>query len=283
MAYQDVSSSGMNYVTLDQVISNFKLSQDSDDYAANASDVALRNLALRGIREFGFDVSARIKSLKLTIDKTNNTVALPDDYVDMRKIGVVDTDGIVRTFVQNKNINYSRALDGTATDDSAEGPVPNELNLIKDRTDSKTSTTSSLSSDDYYDFFIFQNYLYQGGLGRLYGVGGGRASGEYRLNLDQNRIELDTNSDYTEVIIEYVADEARSTNPVIHVYAEEALQSYIYYRICERKASVPMGEKQRARTEYYNERRKANARLKNFNAEDALRTIRKNFKLAPKY
>ena len=67
----------MNYVTLDQVISNFKLSQDSDDYAANASDVALRNLALRGIREFGFDVSARIKSLKLTIDKTNNTVALP--------------------------------------------------------------------------------------------------------------------------------------------------------------------------------------------------------------
>ena len=73
MAYQDVSKSGMNYVTLDQIIANFKASQDTDDYAANASDVAIRNFALRGIREFGFDVSSRIKSLKLSINSSNNS------------------------------------------------------------------------------------------------------------------------------------------------------------------------------------------------------------------
>lgn len=282
MAYQDVSKSGMNYVTLDQIIANFKASQDSDDYAANASDVALRNFALRGIREFGFDVSARIKSLKLSINSNNNTVTLPEDYVDIRKIGVVDENGKLRAFGQDKNINYSRKTSGTSTSDSSEGPIPTEANLTTNLVDDKTATADVSSSDDY-DHYVFENYLYQGGIGRLYGAGGGRAPGEYRINLDQNRIEIDTDSTYSEVVIEYIADEARSTNPVINVYAEEALQAYIYYRICERKSSVPMGEKQRARQEYYNERRKANARLKNFNKEEALRTIRKNFKLAPKY
>ena len=46
--------------------------------------------------------------------------------------------------------------------------------------------------------------------------------------------------------------------------------------------SVPANEKQRARAEYYNERRKANARMKSFTKEEALRTIRKNYKQAPK-
>jgi hypothetical protein len=66
------------------------------------------------------------------------------------------------------------------------------------------------------------------------------------------------------------------------VYAEQALRAYIYYHIIERKASVPQGEKARARQEYYNERRLANSRLKAFSKEEALKTIRKNFKQAPK-
>jgi len=57
----------------------------------------------------------------------------------------------------------------------------------------------------------------------------------------------------------------------------------MYYKLIERKASVPAGEKARARSEYYNERRKANARLSTFTKEEALKTIRKNFMQAPKY
>ena len=80
-----------------------------------------------------------------------------------------------------------------------------------------------------------------------------------------------------------MSDEARSTNPVIHVYAEEALRCYLYYKLCERKSTVPANEKARARSEYYNERRKAQARMTNFTKEEALKTIRKNYELAPKY
>ena len=156
-------------------------------------------------------------------------------------------------------------------------------NVIKDREDDKNATAGSNSGNGDLDHFIFENYLFQGGIGRLYGLGGGHLAGEYRINLDQNRIEIDTDSGSSEIVLEYIADEARSTNPVIHVYAEEALRSYMYYKLCERKSTVPANEKARARREYYNARRLAKARLSNFSKDEALKTIRKNYLLAPKY
>lgn len=285
MAFTDVSDNGMNYVTLRQVMDDFVLTMDVDDHISNVNDAMLRNVALRGIREFGFDVTARIKSLKRTIN-SNNTINLPSDYVDLVKIGIVGADGTVYVLNQNKNINYSRKVSGTTTPvDDKGGPMYLTQNEVENREDDKTSTTGAdvLSSDDPFESYVFRNYIYENTLGGLYGIGGGHGMGEYRINLDQNRIELDTSSDITEVVIEYIADEARSSNPLIHVYAEEALRAYMYYKLCERKSTVPANEKMRARSEYYNERRKAKARLGNFTRDEALRTIRKNFKQAPKY
>jgi hypothetical protein len=287
MAFENISQNGMNYVTLRQLINDYIITLDGDDYTANASDSAIRNFALRGIREFGFDVTSRIKSLKLDI-QSNGTAILPDDYVDLIKVGVIGSDGIVRVFNQNKNINYSRQIlqdetveagvtgDTNVTTDSGLGPLDIDSNLILGRVDAKSATSSNSDSD------VFDNFMFQGGIGRLYGAGGAKAPGAYRVNLDQNRLEIDTNS-ASEIVLEYIADEARSTNPVIHVYAEEALRSYIYYKLCERKSTVPAGEKARARAEYYNERRKAKARLGNFTKNEALKVLRKNFMLAPKY
>ena len=277
----------MNKVKLSQIIRDFIITMDDDDYVSNVSDVAIRNFALRGIREIGFDLGKKIKSIKLSVE-SNDTITLPDDYVDVSKIGIVGGDGIVRALTMNGNLNYSQKYEvdsaGAATNethDSEEGPLDIEGNIIKDREDDKTSTSSS-STDDF-NAFIFENYIFQGGTGRLYGVGGGSSPGEFRINLDQNRIEVSSNTDFTNLVMEYVADEARSTDPEVHVYAEEALRSYIYYKLVERKASVPANEKARARTEYYNERRKANARLSHFTKDEALKVIRKNFMQAPKF
>ena len=277
----------MNKVKLSQIIRDFIITMDDDDYVSNASDIAMRNFALRGIREIGFDLGKKIRSIKLTI-QSNDTIVLPDDFVDVSKIGIVGADGVIRALTMNGNLNYSRKYEvdsnGTATNethDSEEGPLNIEANFINDRQDDKSAT--STGDVDEFNAFIFENYLFQGGFGRLYGVGGGAAPGEFRINLDQNRIEISANSNFTEVVMEYVADEARSTDPEVHVYAEEALRCYIYYKLVERKASVPANEKARARTEYYNERRKANARLSHFTKDEALKTIRKNFMQAPKF
>ncbi len=283
-----------NYVTLKQVLDDYKITMDADDFVSTASDVAIRNVALRGIREIGFDAGKKVKSLKIDVATANDTVPLPEDFVDLIKIGGVGSDGLVYVFGHKKNINYSQA-EGTTYTNSEEDPlyrVGEEItefspeNRVLDRTDSKSATpgvSDEANPTNGFDSYLFRNYLYGSNLRTLYGVGGGHMSGEYRLNLDQNRIELKTNSSVTQVVIEYVADEARSSNPMVHVYCEEALRCYIYYKLCERKSSVHAGEKARARTEYYNELRKAKARMNNFTKEEALKTIRKNYKQAPKY
>ena len=284
---------GFNYISLREMLVDYKITMDEDDYASSASDYAMRNFALRGIREFGFDVQPRVRSIKRSVHASNNTITLPDDFVDIVKLGVVDDNGVVRAFAENKNINISQKLvDPSSTSESSDIGGDNFTNTgnrrvlsdnnINDREDDQTSTISDGNNDDL-DWYVFENYLYQGGLGRLYGLGGGKLRGNYRINYDQNRIEIDSEAGVTEVVLEYISDAARSSDPVVYVYAEEALRAYVYYKIVERKSSVPAGEKQRARAEYYNERRKARIRLSNFSKEQALNTIRKNFKLAPKY
>ena len=301
MTYVDYSTQGMTYIPLRQIIDDFLLTTDDDDFTSNASEISVRNYALRGIRELGFDVTTRVKSMKLDVTASNNTVILPTDFVDLIKIGLVDTDGIVRVMRENKHINYSQkagASNGANEKTDAEGYVDGatgdvdpplliqqNADLIPNKEDSKGATagqTGSSSSDTLRED-VFRNYLYENTLGALYGLGGGVGVGEYRLNLDQFRIELMTNSTVTEVVIEYISDEARSTNPLVHVYAEEALRAYMYYKLCERKRNVPANEKARARAEYYNERRKARARMNSITKDDILGVLRKNFKQAPKY
>mgnify|MGYP005986783445 CR=1 FL=1 len=270
-----------NYVTVQQIISDFLLSLDGSDYASGASDVAIRNFALRGIREMGFDLSKVVRSLKLSVNSNNNTVELPEDYVDWTKVGVIGSDGLVYVLGENKNINYSQSYadgSGNAVGTAAEAADADSDGFL-DRVDAKSGTASGVAGLGDY---IFRNYTYGGVAGQLYGLGGGQYAGEFRVNLDQNRLELQTNVSHSDVVIEYVADEARSVNPRVHVYAEEALIAYIYYKLIERKSTVPAGEKMRARQEYYNERRKANSRMKSFSKEEALKTIRKNYKQSPK-
>jgi len=272
-----------NTVPLNQIINDFIITMAEDDFAGTASDNQVRTHALRGIRELGFDVSNKIRSLKLTINSANNTVELPDDYVGWSKIGVVGSDNLVYVLGENKNINYSQAYDAGAGIKAPTSATANDSvnDGVYDRIDDKTST-GDVGIQSGFNSTIFRDYYY-GAQNAVYGAGGGRYRGEFRVNLDQNRIEISPMSGVSEIVIEYVADEARSKNPEVHVYLEEALMSYMYYKIIERRSSVPANEKARARQEYYNERRKANSRMKTFTKEEALKTIRKNFKQSPKF
>ena len=268
----------INYIPLDQVVGDFIATLEGDDFGSNVSDTLVRGYALRGIRELGFDVSKRVKSLMLDINTSNNTIELPDDFVDYCKIGIVGADGLVYVLGENKNINMSMAYE----EDASGLPIDTDGDGVYDRVDAK-GTTQDYNRLRGYDSYVFRNYLYENTYGQLYGLGGGIYSGEFRLNLEQNRIELSVQNGVDQIVIEYVADEARSKNPSIHVYLEPALRSYIYYHIVERKSNIPMAEKARARQEYYNERRLANSRIKGISKEEILKTIRKNTKQAPKF
>jgi|TARA_B100001939_G_scaffold56035_2_gene45158 hypothetical protein len=271
-----------NYVNLEQIVNDFIITIDGDDFVANATDTIVRTFALRGIREMGFDISQKIRSLKMNVNATNNTVELPDDYVDLIKIGVIGADGLVYVFGENRNMHIAQKYKVTSGSDLvAANAIDSDSDGVFDRVD-VTESGEEYNALRGYDSYVFRNYLYENSNGQLYGLGGGQYNGEYRINLDQSRIELSINDGVSAVVMEYVCDEARSKNPTVHVFMEEALRAYIYYKLVQNKASVPMGEKMRARTEYYNERRLANSRMKTFTKEEALKTIRKNTKQAPK-
>lgn len=268
-----------NLVEIKQVVNDFLLTLSEDDYASNVPDYHIYNLALRGAREMGFDMMKRVKSLKLDVDTTLNTVTLPDDFVDFVRIGAVGSDGLFYAFKENKNINMAM----TYTLDANDNPIDSDSDGVYDRTEAKSVTSSGSGSNDSADNFINARYLYDATEGKFYGYGGAKAQGEFRINYDQNRIELPSDSVHTEVWVEYIADIALENNPCVHVYAEEALRQYIYLKVIQRKANVPMAEKARARQEYFNEFRRAKARLNSFSKEEALFTIRKNTKQSPKY
>jgi hypothetical protein len=271
-----------NYIPLEQIVNDFIIGIDVDDNAGNVSDTTVRAYALRGIREMGFDMLKRIRSIKISVNQSNSTAELPDDYVDWSKVAVVGADGLLYVLGENKNINYSQVY----SKDVFGNLIDSDNDGVYDREDSKSATNSGSPANDLIDnpldSYLFTNYFSSGAPAALYGIGGGHTYGQFRVNLDQNRIELSGNSDIAEIVIEYVADEALSKNPSVHVYAEEALRAYIYYKMIERKSSVPANEKARARSEYYNEYRKANARMKAVTKSEILRTIRKNFKQSPK-
>lgn len=242
----------LNRVTLKDVVKEFMLSIDVDDYTNGVSEALVKNYALRGIRDMGFDMGKVIKSATIEVSE-NNTASLPDDFVSLTKIGVVSDQGKVIVFAKDNNI-----------------------------TKEESTGISTVDPDSYHDDFVFRNFIHNGEHGVLYGIGGGYRPGYYKVNLSESRIEFDSSMSYDKVAVEYVADEALAADPSVHVFAEEALRSYIYYKIIERKSNVPMGEKQRARSEYYNERRKANSRMQSFSKEDVFQVIRKNFKQSTK-
>jgi len=243
-----------SYIPLDQVINDYIIAMQEDDYASNVADYQIRQYALRGIREFGMDISANIKSVLLDVNEQYGYVEIPCDLLALTKIGQIGSDGLVYVFAENKNMNLLENYPAESVPDYLLG----------------------------FDSYVFRNFLFDGTAGRLYGMGGGQGAGEYRVNWAENRIEISMLSATTQVLIEYISDEAKSDNPSVPTAAEEALRAYIYYKTLERKASVPMGEKQRARSEYYNQLRLANARMKSFSKNDALQIIRRNFRLSPK-
>lgn len=261
-----------NLIALDEVINDFIISVQEDDYANNPSRGALRQLASRGIREFGFDLPGKVRSLKLT-PEDNGTYVLPDDFASIVRVGLAGSDGMVYPLAMNNNLNMSQIY-------TADPAVDSDSDGFLDRQDDTTGASGGILGET--EALIFNNYAYNQAVGRTYGMGGGIYAGEYRFNRDQNRLETDSGTTGT-IVLEYVPDAARSKDKDVPIEAVEALHAYMYYKIIERKRGVPMAEKARARQEYHNERRIANARLKTFNKDEALRVIRKNFKQAPKY
>jgi len=240
--------------TLDELIQNLLIDEGKN---SEAEYLRYFNIGLRGLKELNMDAGKDIKSVQLTVS-SNGSVDFPADYVGYTKIGKADKDGRIHVLGVDrrrvKNIDFTNAFGTDITD-----------------------------SDDY---FIFRNYLLDGSLGSIYGVGGGNnANGYYTEDRKNNRFLFNGELKGDIIILEYISDgSSDEPNGEISVdpYLEEALMAFIYWRSIQRKRGIQQFEKESARREYYNEKRLAVARLNKFTKEEALQTTRKAFKQSPK-
>ena len=240
--------------TLDELITDLLI-----DEGKNNESEYLRyyNIGLRGLKELNTDVNRDLKTVTLTMD-SNQVINFPSDYVGYTKIGLVDDNGRIHVLgLDNRRIKQTGF-----------------------------TATASAASDQSDSYYLFRNFLNDGSLGSLYGVGGGNNANVYYVeDRANNRFLFSTDVATDTIVVEYITDGSSDISPekiMIDPYSEEALMSFIFWKSIQRKRGIPQYEKDSARRDYYNEKRLALARMSKFTKEEALQTTRKAFKQSPK-
>ena len=266
-----------NLINLHSIVNDYLLSRENNDYDTS-NEKQLMMYGKQAIRdEMAISLGAFVKSVKLDVDTTLNTVALPSDYIEYTKIGVLDGNCRVQVLGLNNKINYA----GTIVVDGGGDPV---LDADGIETLNPKDCVPSTNNDDNYTGLFFNNYYDNFRNGRLFGLGGGNnARGYYRFNKMDNRIELGSNYSYDYIILEYIADESLASDPFVPVEAEDFVRNYIFYRSIQRKNNVPQSAIAEAERRMSNSKKTANFQLKMFNKSEAAQQINRRYQLSPKF
>lgn len=256
--------------TLDNWVNNFLLSRNELDYNSYSTRPQIRDAAIRVLRDLSYSSENTYKAVRLDIVGNSHFVP-PNDFLKETFIGVLDTS-TCQVLPLGRKGSLLTAGD-ILTDNNGDALLDSKgVELL-----AEISCTPSASLDLYYDSPYFYQYFYSNSLGRQYGLGGGNnIYGYYRWNNDDDRFEIETNANTTQVILEYVADINLQVNIKFDKALEGALEDGVYYMLIKRLSNVPANEKERARREWVNSRRIGLAVSKASLKQELLQMARKN-------
>lgn len=262
--YGDDSQWGQyQYLTLEEVINNFLMSRDSDDYAAMASRVKVLYHARRGLREFYYDVLQEVQGIELDLSPTLQ-VTLPPDYVNYVRISWVDEFGQLHVMARDDKMSialeylqdheYNLLFDDNGCVLIGDGEDEEEEEIDPD-------TDSTLNPSYGYSFC-------ESGFQPNRDTSRDFPNGKYKIDKGRGIIQFGSDAMGKSIVLEYISDglftgcEGRPEAEIrVHKFAESALIDYIYYQLIKQRRNVPFNEKQRARKEYYNSVRIAKRRI----------------------
>ena len=252
-----------NFIPIDDVIRSL-LIQEGDETTHRL--FYYRDIALRGVKELNFDVVRNIKTVELTLN-ANLNVTLPSDFVSISRVGV-SKSGMIAPVGQLDDI------------------------------DLQTNQGGVTGVSNTYTIQWIDEYRNGENMGGIFGLGGGQNRfGYYRFDMESNTIQFDAGFAESTIILEYISsgidiNQAVTNEDIygavnnatqIHVYAEEALRAYMYWKGLQRKRNVAANLKEAARRDWYNEKRVAKARMKAFTKDEAIQAAHKNHYQAPKF
>lgn len=270
-----------NIVNFNDFVNDFYRFITEESLHKYNDDQLVRIAAKRVYRELQLDTFKFVVSSRLTVNQNTKVVELPADYVKYTKIGILTGDCNVVDISLNPNLNIGGDI--LLDNDSQQLLDADGFPLKAEITDCGTNLDSSNTIPAYGYGYLFNNYTFNGISGRLYGLGGGNNRlGQYRFNNEENRIELNPNFAYEQIILEYISDQSMAANPKIPVECEDAMWSGTRYYLVKDKTNVSLGDKQLARDEWLRAKKRATARRNQPTKDEIVKSIYRNFMLAPK-
>jgi len=276
--YSDSTLHGnYQYVTLEELITDFLISRDPDDYTATIPRFRVLYQARRGLRELYYDVLNEISAIELDLSPSL-TVVLPPDFVNYVRVSWVQVDEVTgekklypmavdssmsmaKVYLQDNDYNLLFDANGCVLEDSTTGIDPTAVDT------SELGVNSYTFCDNQFTPNIDLSKVFENG----------------RVALDRNAGVLRFGSEVygKSVVVEYISDglftgcEGRAEDEIrVHKFAESAMLDFIYYQLVKNRRNVPYNEKQRSRKEFYNSRRIAKRRINTLRKEDLLQTFK---------
>jgi hypothetical protein len=279
-AYYDDQDQWGNYqyITLEDVINNYLMSRDPDDYTSMTPRYRILYQARRGLREFYYDVLREIRAVKLELS-TSLMVTLPPDYVNYVRISWIDDNGLLHPMAKNEAISmavgylqdheYNLLFDATGCvlQDNSSPTVQTESVLT-------TDTSTSSGSLNTYEF-CNKGFEPNRNMSNHY------PNGSYNIDKNRGVIFFDSTAFGREIVLEYISDglwtgcEGRDEDELrVHKFAEMALIEFIYHELIKRRRNVPYNEKMRARKDFYNLKRIAKRRISTLRKDELLQAFK---------
>lgn len=237
---QEFTSPGdYQYTTIKELVNFFIASQGRDSYVANEERYIILGWLRSGLQEFNFDILRRIKSVELDMFAFGKII-VPADFVGLVRLSWVDGNGQAHVIIEDErnsiaksylqDYEYEILLDNDGIPLEGTPPKSQDLDRIPICTSCKPSDLLS--------------------------------SGDYIVDKELGEISFTKTPKSETFLLEYFGDGLEGEDQRVHKFAEEALYDYTYYKLIVKNRHVPANEKERARREFYNSKRKAEARLK---------------------
>jgi hypothetical protein len=253
----------LNNMTLDELVREYILEAGE---SSMHKYLPYLQYGISGLRELHMDLSGVPKTVVLPVND-NCTVDLPDDYIQYTMIGVVDGSLCVQALGKLNKMALQRSYNDCGYPIAAQ------------TTGSDIGYAYSLYGDGIAD------HSRNGELtGRFFGAGGGNnANGYYRIDKEMGVIQLSSDNNANQVVLEYISSLNKIDGDyIIDPFIYETLKAYIYWMSIRRKANIAAVQKQQAQQDFLMEKKKSNSRFQTFTMEEALAVIRRHQYLTPK-
>ena len=269
--YQGGSFGGYQFISLNDVISNFIFAYTGEDNLipkVKTSTVAFH--AQRSLQELSFDTFKSTKSQEIVVP-SSLTMLLPQDYVNYIKLTWVDGAGIEHVLypaIKTSNpTNVSQDTNGdyTFTGDNLDTGASSTTNT------NYNSTVPAENELDYDDDY------YVTAMGQRYGIDPAHAqtNGSFFIDDNTGKIHFSSNIKGKTIILKYISDSLGTDGEMqVHKFAEEAMYKWIAYSILSTRVGIPDNVIMRLKRDKQVETRRAKMRLSNIKIEEITQTLR---------